>query len=270
MNLVDILRKECIAAGTSLSSKSQALAAVAGLARTHPGLADIDEADLINALEAREELGSTGFGNGVAIPHCRLAGVPEFVVGIITVPDGVAFDAVDGKDVRLIVFIIGPDQDTTEHIRVLSLVSRVLHLPGVIEELIAQTSPETIYESFLRYSQDQVDTKDRRKRRLCQVFVQDENLFDDIVEVLAAVPDSSLSVIEAKNAREYLTATPLFAGFWSDSHVGFNRIVVAVIDTALTNETLRSLERVAGKLDDRPDLLVVVQDLFYAAGSLEH
>ena len=167
------------------------------------------------------------------------------------------------------VFIIGPDEETNEHIRVLSLISRILHIPGIVEELLAQHSPDALAESFLRHSREHVPVKEKGAYRLCQIFVQDEDLFHEVLEVLASVQTASLAIVEGKNTREFLVAIPLFAGFWSDTHLGFNKIILMVIDASLTNETLRAIESVTGDLTKRSDILVLVQDLFYAAGSLE-
>ena len=80
---------------------------------------------------------------------------------------------------------------------------------------------------------------------------------------------SSVIVIEAKNTREYLVKTPLFASMLSDSHLGNSRIIMASVDNSLTNETLRGIERITGNLDKRTDVLVMIQDILYTAGALE-
>ena len=78
----------------------------------------------------------------------------------------------------------------------------------------------------------------------------------------------SFVVIESQNAGSYLANVPLFAGFWSDSNVGFSRIIVGSIETKMTNEMIRQIERVTGALDERTDLMLLVQNVFFAAGSL--
>ena len=269
MNLLEILRLECIAVGLESRDKTVTLHEIARIAKNCHVFDNVSEDQITCGLEEREKLGTTGFGKGIAIPHCRLKDISEFVVGVITVPKGVDFDALDGEKVHVIVFIIGPDVETNEHIRLLSIISRTLSIPGIIEEILAQNNSESIYESFLRYSRDQVEPKERKKKQLCHVFVQDEELFKDILQVFAAMETSSIAIIEAKNIREYLARIPLFAGFWSDSHLGVNRIIAAIIDKSLTNETLRAIENITGSLDKRTDVMVTVQDIFYTSGSLK-
>ena len=174
MNLFDILHLECIEVGARLKDKSDALLETARLVKKCPVFDNVSEKDIVLGLEEREKLGSTGFGKGIAIPHCRLKNVSEFVVGIITVPEGVEFEALDGEKVKLIFFIVGPDRATNEHIRILSIIARTLSIPGVIDEILAQKNPESIHESFLRYSHDQVDTGDRKEKQAFHVFIQDD------------------------------------------------------------------------------------------------
>ncbi|MFC1606483.1 hypothetical protein ACFL47_00815, partial [Candidatus Latescibacterota bacterium] len=99
--------------------------------------------------------------------------------------------------------------------------------------------------------------------------VQDQDIFHQLLEVFEAVESSSVIVVDAKNTREYLSHTPLFASLLSDSHLGNSRIIFATIDSKFTNETLRGIERITGNLDKRSGVLVMIQDVLYTAGSLE-
>ena len=78
MKLVNVLREECIVAGAVLSDKASALKAVAEASEKCDLLKAISAETILKGLEHREELGTTGFGKGIAIPHCRLEGVREF------------------------------------------------------------------------------------------------------------------------------------------------------------------------------------------------
>ena len=95
MSLFNVLRPEAIQAGTSATTKEALLHEIAVLAKKSPCLKNLSENDIYEGLSKRESLGSTGFGDGIAIPHCRLDGIDEFVVGIITSPQGIEFDALD-------------------------------------------------------------------------------------------------------------------------------------------------------------------------------
>ncbi len=269
MKLFDLLRPECVVPGLDLTDKDAALHAVAQAAAKSPVLKDVGESLILEGLKQREELGSTGFGNGIAIPHCRLEEVQDFVVGVLTVPDGVDFEAMDEKKVNLIAFIVAPARETTEHLRVLSAISHVLNIPGAVKEIIAARTPNALQETFLRHARDDVDTKGHAGKHLIHVFVQDEELFRSLLNEFTSMESSSIAVVESRNTREYLAKIPLFAGLLSDRHAGFSRTIVAAVDKTMTNETIRRIESITGSLDDRANVMVTIQEVFYTAGSLE-
>jgi PTS system nitrogen regulatory IIA component len=269
MRIIEILKAECIASGVELSSKEQALGQVVSVAKRHPALADVSDDVILDALKERESLGSTGFGDGVAIPHCRLEGISEFIIGIITVPAGVEFDALDGKDVKLMIFIIAPAEKSNDHIKLLSAVSQTLMIPGAVKEIIAGHSDEAVRESFLRHTRDEIDTKEQVGKNLFTVTIQDETIFREMISTLAGIDSNSVSIIEAENAGSYLSKMPLFADFWSDKKHPFCKVILATVEKGLTNETLRRIEALTGCLNDRDDVMVTIQELSYWAGSIQ-
>ena len=268
MKLVDVLRKECIAVNARWSDKAEALREVAGLAKKSSVLESVSEQGILTALQARESLGSTGIGKGVAIPHCRLKSAKDFVVGIVTIPSGVDFDALDAEKVRLIVFIVAPEVVSNKHVRLLSIISQRLLAPNALEDIVAGKRPDDVYNSFLRGRDVNIDDMERVAKSLIHVFIQNEDVFRDILQILTGVESGSLVVLGAENAGVYLSRLPLFASFWSDEPSNFSRIIIAVVDRNLTNETLRRIESVTGDLNKRIDVMVTVQDVDYAAGSL--
>ena len=268
MRLDEALREECINVGVVLKDKRNALVEVARCAKNSPILRDVDEDVIVRGLEEREGLGSTGFGNGIAIPHCRLKEADDFVVGILTVPDGVEFDTLDNKKARLIVFIVAPDEASNEHIHLLSAISQALHGKGAVREILAGKTGEAVRESFLRFSRGELDTEGHRGKHLMHVFVQDETVFHDIIQVFAGMDTVSVMVVTSENLRTYFSKVPLFQGLWSHDPGGFSHIIVAVTGKNMTNETVRRIETITGDLDDRNDVMITVQELFYSAGSL--
>lgn len=269
MRIVDILKEECVASGVSLDSKDQALDKVVTIAKRHPVLAGIDSEVILNALKERESLGSTGFGGGIAIPHCRLEGISEFAIGIITVPDGVEFNALDSKKVKLLIFIIAPSEKSNNHVKLLSAVSQTLMIPGSVKEIIAGKSDEAVRESFLRHTRDKIDTNEKTSKILFTVTIQNESIFRDMVSALSGIESNSVVVVDAENAGAYLSKMPLFADFWSDKKHPFCKVILATVDKGLSNETLRRIEGLTGSLSKRDDVLVTIQELSYWAGSIQ-
>lgn len=268
MKLIDILRKECIVAGASFDNKADVLLGVARTAKKCEVLGNVSEQDILAGLQSRESLGSTGVGKGIAIPHCRMKSVTEFVVGIITVPSSVDYDSVDGEKVKLVVFIIAPQEVSSQHVRLLSVISQRLLAPEAVQAILAEQTPEGIYNKFLSDKDDEINGRQRALKSLIHVFIQNEDLFRDILQVLAGVESSSLVVAGVENVGVYLSKMPLFASFWSDEPSDFSRIVIAVVDKNLTNETIRRIESISGDLHKSTNVMVTVQELSYAAGSI--
>jgi PTS system nitrogen regulatory IIA component len=268
MKLADVLHKECVAVNARLSDKAEAIRQVAGLAKKSSILDSLSEQEILVGLQARESLGSTGVGKGIAIPHCRLKSAKDFVVGIMTVPSGVDFDALDAEKVRLIVFIIAPEVVSNKHVRLLSVISQRLLAPKAMERILAEQTPEGVYENFLRGPDEEISDRQPAAKSLIHVFIQSEDIFRDVLQILTGIESSSLVVVSAENAGVYLSKLPLFASFWSDEPSNFGRIIIAVVDKNLTNEMLRRIESVAGDLGKGTGVMATVQEINYVAGSL--
>ncbi len=268
MKLMNVLRNECVRAGAECASQNEVLASIATLAKQSPLLANLEEADLLTALTEREELSSTGFGDGIAIPHCRVDGVEDFVVGILSVPAGVEFAAMDEQPVKLFVFIIAPTSSSNEHIKILSAISQVLTVPANVTEMLAAPTAEVLSENFLRHVRDEADPKQHDTKNLFRIQIQDESLFHEVLQIFEGFQASTVMVSESEPAANYLQKMPLFAGFWNDKSSDFCKVILATVDKQDTNETIRRIEQGIGPLDDRNDVLLTVQELFYCSGSL--
>lgn len=87
---------------------------------------DLEYADIFDALSAREKLGSTGIGEGVAIPHCRLEHNGAGIAAVATLDQGIGFDAPDQKPVDLLVFLLVSGDANQEHLDTLASLAKVL------------------------------------------------------------------------------------------------------------------------------------------------
>jgi PTS system nitrogen regulatory IIA component len=86
----------------------------------------IERGKVFDSLFARERLGSTGLGQGVAIPHGRIKGLKDAIAAVISVDPGIAFDAPDGQAVRLLVFLLVPENANEQHLEILSELAELL------------------------------------------------------------------------------------------------------------------------------------------------
>jgi nitrogen PTS system EIIA component len=108
---------------------------------------------IYTALIAREQLGSTGIGNGIAIPHCRVAECEHIIGTLVKLDEGIDFDAIDSQQVDLLFVLIVPAEETDEHLRVLSGLARLFHQDAFCQALRAANSDEELYRTAIRFSE---------------------------------------------------------------------------------------------------------------------
>ncbi len=120
MKLAEVLDASRIQMNLSLSSKKRSMEEISSLLAGREGLS---QADIFNALMAREKLGSTGLGHGVAIPHGRMGDTKETVAAFIRLQHGIDYDAHDGQAVDLIFGLIVPQSATEDHLKLLAAVA---------------------------------------------------------------------------------------------------------------------------------------------------
>jgi mannitol/fructose-specific phosphotransferase system IIA component (Ntr-type) len=103
-------------------------------------------AELFQRLWEREQLGSTGIGSGIAIPHCKLAGMTHGIVAVGMVPGGVDFGASDGRPVKVLFLVVSPSGSPAEHLQVLAAISRWLRADHHAERILALQAPAQVYD----------------------------------------------------------------------------------------------------------------------------
>lgn len=123
MQLNDFLDPQHVLTGLRPSSKKNLLQT---LSQRIAALPDLDESEVFAGLVDREKLGSTGAGRGIAVPHCRIAGLTEIVGLFARLDTPVDFDSVDDLPVDLVFVLLAPEDTGANHLKALSLVSRLL------------------------------------------------------------------------------------------------------------------------------------------------
>jgi PTS system nitrogen regulatory IIA component len=270
MNFARIFSREYIRVGLEFSDRDQALREIARLAKTSPDAESVTEEQIFDALRDRENLCSTGFGDNIAIPHCKVEGLKDFIAGIITVPDGVDFDAVDHKDIKLIVFLIGPVDEVNEHIRLLALIAQKLNETEVVQKLLSVDSAEALIQYFEDSGRNDLPSHCAHGgHEIVNIFVQDEDWFNEILQILSGFEDSQVVVLEAQYEGSYLAKLPFFANVWTDKDHKFCKMIVANVEKSSTGQIIRKIDRLVDGLKDCDRVMITVQPLLYMAGSLQ-
>jgi PTS system nitrogen regulatory IIA component len=148
MKLSDILTPDRVRLDSDATSKKRVLESASQL------IADCDAKlsprAVFDCLIAREKLGSTGLGHGVAIPHGRLAGLDKTIGVFIRVPKGVDFDAPDNEPVDLVFALLVPEESTDEHLQVLADIATYFNSRGSRDALRVEVSPQKARELLCR------------------------------------------------------------------------------------------------------------------------
>ncbi len=147
MDVSDWLARDGVGDKAGAGTKRAALAAVAELAARRFGL----QAEVVlHALLEREAQGSTGVGHGVALPHAQLEGLDRMRAVFLRLETPVAFEALDGRPVDLLLALFAPSGDSSAHLRALARASRLLRRPDVREQLRAARSADALYALLAR------------------------------------------------------------------------------------------------------------------------
>lgn len=120
-NIRDILTPERTLHGAPATSKKRILEFLGNLLSLH--IAHSTSEDIYEKLLSRERLGSTGIGEGIAIPHCRLRQCESSVAALVKLEEPIDFDAIDQKPVDLIFVMLVPEEANEEHLQTLSMIA---------------------------------------------------------------------------------------------------------------------------------------------------
>ncbi len=124
IDLPELLVADRICCHCTIHSKKRALQTVAELLGTAFDDEQMSDMDILDALIGRERLGSTGLGYGVALPHSRMENIEKPLAAMITLNDGVDFEAADDKPVDLVFGLLVPQECNDEHLKILAQLAR--------------------------------------------------------------------------------------------------------------------------------------------------
>ena len=141
MELADILAERAVLCCTGVKTKRQLFEELAERAAELSGQ---PAADILDSITSREELGSTGLGNGIAIPHGKIAGLKEVVALFARLDKPIEFDAVDDQPVDLVVMLLAPAGAGADHLKALSRVARLLRTEAVVDQLRQLDDPKQL------------------------------------------------------------------------------------------------------------------------------
>jgi PTS system nitrogen regulatory IIA component len=144
MKIAEFLSPLAVNAELTARTKAEALRELSeALARAHP---DLRAERLVEVLADREKLGSTGIGEGVAIPHGKLSGLPQLLASFGVSKQGIDFDAIDGKPTHLFFTLVAPENSAGIHLKALARISRLFKSQAFREAILRAASAQDIYD----------------------------------------------------------------------------------------------------------------------------
>jgi nitrogen PTS system EIIA component len=147
VKIADLITPDRVVVPIRVSDKTQL---VRELSRRAGRLLEIDPQAILDALHAREMLGSTGVGQGVALPHARVGGLQQIFGLFGRLERPIDFDAIDERPVDLVFLLLVPDRAGNEHLAALAAVARQLRDSNVAAQLRAATTATELYNWLTR------------------------------------------------------------------------------------------------------------------------
>ncbi|CZF78372.1 MULTISPECIES: PTS IIA-like nitrogen regulatory protein PtsN [Grimontia] len=143
MELKDVLKLDCTKSAVLCSSKKRALEVISELAASQ---LDQNPQKLFECMLGREKMGSTGIGNGIAIPHGRIFNSDHAVGVLVKCAEPIEFDAIDNQPVDLLFALLVPDDQCKEHLKTLSLIAQKLGDKQICRQLRHASSDQELYD----------------------------------------------------------------------------------------------------------------------------
>jgi nitrogen PTS system EIIA component len=141
MQLGDFLDFESIRVGLSAGNKRKLLQLLGQMAGTRLGY---EPAAIVETVAERERLGTTGFGNGVAIPHGKVEGLKAIYAMVVRLAEPIDYKAIDGQPVDLAFMLLSPPDAGAEHLKALAAISRVTRHAPILEKMRGARSRDAL------------------------------------------------------------------------------------------------------------------------------
>ncbi|MCB1192125.1 MAG: PTS sugar transporter subunit IIA [Leptospiraceae bacterium] len=151
MKITDILKKECIIIPPKGNTKVEIIQELANLIfLSHP---EINKEESLKGIFERESVETTAIGEGIAIPHAAIDGSTSITLGFGIFQDGIDFDSLDGKPVKVILLILFPKGDIGLQLRFLAKLSRFAHNKELMQNLLECKNPDEVLHTFQMFEE---------------------------------------------------------------------------------------------------------------------
>ncbi len=271
MKLIDITWESACAVNLAAGNRETLIREIARIAAQSPALSMVPESEIAAQLLAREQQGSTGFGGGIAIPHARFEKATDFVFFIVTTRKGIAFEALDGKKVRLFFVLLGPVERTRDHLKLLATISNVISRTNVTRELLATTTPAALCEVFLSKLPSDEQPQRHQNQKLLIVILYEEDFFYDILDYFLEAGLDGATIIDSVGMGQYISKMPLFASYigFMDQQKNHSRTLLVTVPENRLSALIDGIESITGDLDRKQGAMVIALDIGFMKGTMQ-
>ena len=147
MKIAEILLEQCVVADMRGKTKREVITELVEALEKARLIKDVEA--VVNIVMEREKLGSTGIGNGVAVPHGKLKNINNIICALGRSQNGVDFDAVDRGPVHIFFLVLAPEDSASLHLKVLSRITKILRDQSLRKRITKLSNTHDIYTSIL-------------------------------------------------------------------------------------------------------------------------
>lgn len=147
MKIAEILQEQCVVADIRGKTKKEIITELVEALANARLVKDVEP--VVNVVMDREKLGSTGIGNGVAVPHGKLKNINNIMCAFGRSQNGVDFDAVDRAPVHIFFLVLAPEDSASLHLKVLSRITKILRDQSLRKKIIKLSNVHELYMSIL-------------------------------------------------------------------------------------------------------------------------
>lgn len=151
MKLQDILTLDCTLCAVPVTSKKRIFDTICHTAAKH--ITELSQHELLESLIAREQMGSTGIGNGIAIPHGRLEETNQVIAIFLTIQEAINFDAIDNRPVDIFVALFVPESACKDHLSTLQSIAQLLSDKQTCKKIRKCQDDEQLFQTIQEVTQ---------------------------------------------------------------------------------------------------------------------
>lgn len=273
MELNKLIHINSIEDNIKAKTKVDVVKKLAKIASKNPACDDVETSLIAKLLQDREDQGSTGFGNDIAIPHARIPGMKDFIIVIARSNKGVDFEAMDKKKVKLFFVILGPEDSVNEHLQILAALSRFISQTQLKNELLNVKSEQAMFETFQKYTieEQQESTKEKQKMKLMMITLYLDEFLYHILEYFIQENIDGASIIESAGMGQYISNIPLFATFigFMNERKNQSKTIMTMIPADQEEKLIKGIELITGDLNKKQGAMIMTLDVSFYKGSMK-